>query len=117
MKQVIISVIFVFGFAAVGFGAVDGKSSSEHQESTTAIDRAKLYRTYRQCSDEAVRRFLSQDEVLGCSAVYLQLKLSFLEDVSLEDYAELSAVERARANSEGYRAYQEWVQWRVIGLK
>ena len=116
MKQTIISVLFIFAFAAVGFGAVDGSPETTQPEGGQTETRAQLYNVYRQCSDEAGRRAMQRDEVLACSTIYLRLKLSFLDDVSYEDYANLDATERASANRAGYKAYQDWVQLRVIGL-
>ena len=116
MKQTLISVLFVFAFAAVGFGAVDGNDKTRPEADVQAKDRTELYSSYRQCSAEAGTRMLHKDEVMACSTIYLQLKLSFVDGVALSDYAALSPKDRASVNRQGYEAYRVWLQRQIAGL-
>ena len=117
MKQVLVSFVFVFAFAAVGFGAVTDNEQERSEETVPAGERLRHYVAYQQCSNAALERHLSKDEVLLCSAIYLELKLSFVEDVTAVDYSRLVSAERARVSKEGYLAYRKWVKDRVIGLR
>lgn len=117
MKQVFVSFVFVFAFAAVGFGAVNDKGQQRSDQTVPDSERFRQYQAYKECSDAALERHLAKDEVLLCTAIYLELKLSFVDGVSLADYAQLDTVSRAEVNKQGYRAYRAWVDERIIGLR
>lgn len=102
MKQTIVSAVFVLGFGGLGFGMAG-------EAPVAPADRDTLHTAYLRCSEAARVRPLSRDEVDVCSAIYLGLKLSFLEGVTLDTYHGLDATSRARANREGYTAYRDWV--------
>lgn len=114
MKQALISLVFVFAFAAVGFGAVDDKGAEKPD--ATLSERLAYYQIYKQCADSALQRQLDRDEVLRCTAVYIELKLSFVDGVTLANYPYLDASTRARVNREGYLAFRDWVDDRIINL-
>lgn len=70
----------------------------------------ELLAEYRVCSDLAEEYVLSADYARHCSNVYLALKLSFLPDVDLAVYSELSMEERLTAQKSGYAAYRQWTE-------
>ena len=71
---------------------------------------AALVAAYLRCSDAASQRMLNRQEAEECATMYLRLKLSFLPDVTLKSFRELSAPQRADANRRGYRRYLTWKQ-------
>ena len=69
-----------------------------------------LVAAYLRCSDAATHRVLSRFEAEECATSYLRLKLSFLPDVTLRSYKEMTAPQRAEANRRGYQRYMDWKQ-------
>lgn len=60
------------------------------------------------CSDMASERYLSPGEIQYCSAIYQEIKLSFVPGVDLETYFQLSAPEQSAVNKEGFTAFYTW---------
>jgi len=63
---------------------------------------------YLRCSELATRRILTRTEAAECASVYLELKLSFLTDVSPEKFAKMTTAERFEANRQGYLYFLLW---------
>ena len=108
MKQVFVSTLFVFCFAAIGFTAEPGVARFG-VTTTDAPDREALFKNHRLCARMSETRSLSRDEVAMCQLAYLHLKLTFLDDVTPESYSMLTAPQRAEVNRAGYRAYMRWL--------
>ncbi|MEM8973792.1 MAG: hypothetical protein AAGD43_17165 [Pseudomonadota bacterium] len=66
-------------------------------------------RAYRTCAREAEVRQLSHAEATACLDAYTRLKLSFLPEVSFDDYARLAPEERWTVNQRAYAAYSGWL--------
>ena len=67
-----------------------------------------LISSYFLCSGAAEQRLLDRSEVEACTGIYIQVKLSFLPDIDLTDYQEMTVKERADTNRAGYAAYLAW---------
>lgn len=64
--------------------------------------------THIACSDMAVERQMSMQEVQYCSAVYQEIKLAFVPQIDMQTYVRLPAEDQHAANIEGYMAFREW---------
>lgn len=67
-----------------------------------------LFVAHFACTITAEARTLSAEEVAQCSAVYHEIKLSFVPDIDAGAYQTLSPTEKAAANREGYLAFVAW---------
>lgn len=81
-----------------------------HQGDPVAMEtyRGILYRNYRNCDDIFDSQLPPAGVALRCTHFYLLLKLSFLNDVTLESYLRMEASARAKTNRDGYDAYFAW---------
>jgi len=64
---------------------------------------------YLACNALAESRPLSFGEAAACSIAIQRLKLSFVSNLSLEDYDRLPVEKQADANIRGYRAFRAWL--------
>ncbi|WP_347311558.1 hypothetical protein [Defluviimonas sp. SAOS-178_SWC] len=71
--------------------------------------RQDLYHEYSACSDAALIRILGESEAVMCSVLFLAMKLSFLDGVTLERYVRMPAKTKAMTNEKGYAAYRTWL--------
>lgn len=60
------------------------------------------------CTEIAIHRPMSADEVRGCAAVYQEVKLAFVPGVSARDYRELTLEERMAVSRAGFAAFLSW---------
>jgi len=63
---------------------------------------------YLACSELATQRVLTSSEAHECGLNYIQLKLSFLPQVSIEEFIAMSPVQRFEENRMGYLLYLRW---------
>lgn len=82
-----------------------------------APDRMALFRDYSQCSAQAETHVLSRSEISHCSRLYLALKLTFVENMTIERYDRLDAAQRAEVNRVGYAGYRDWAQKRFVASR
>ena len=88
------------------FIAVSGAKAEDAAKG--APDRETLA-VHSQCNRAATSRVLTGAQAVACSRAFLEIKLSFLSDVTLEELGALEAAERAKVNRRGYEAYQLWL--------
>ena len=67
-----------------------------------------LIATYLMCSEAAEVRVLNASEIESCTSIYMQVKLSFIPDIEVNDYQRATATERAALNQQGYAAFLAW---------
>lgn len=67
-----------------------------------------LIATYLMCSEAAEVRVLDRTEIETCTTIYMDVKLGFVPEVSADEYNQMSAVERANVNQQGYAGYVAW---------
>lgn len=101
----------VTGYIAISvllamLAAVSATAEDSHR-GLSGPDEADL-RYFFECSELANQRLLSLDEAYVCGRVFMNIKLSFVPDVGLDDFDALSPEERAAVNIVGYRRYMEW---------
>lgn len=60
------------------------------------------------CADLTETQRPTLSEVEHCQAIYDDIKLAFVPGVSPDNYAGLSAEEKAAVNSAGFHAFSEW---------
>lgn len=60
------------------------------------------------CTETAIHRPLTEDEVHGCAAVYQEVKLAFVPGVSVTDYQGLNLRERMAVSKAGFLAFLAW---------
>ena len=118
--SVVITSAFVLNFSVLGSSRPDLRSIAGWSDlceglhcgtfSDTAEPSDVLVDAYMRCSDAATHRVLNRFEAEECATSYLRLKLSFLPDVTLSSYKEMSAAQRAEANRRGYQRYMDWKQ-------
>lgn len=65
-------------------------------------------REYLRCSAEAAQRLLGHDEAKACATAYMKVKLSFLPDVSLDEFNRLAPRQKAALNLVAYERYMQW---------
>ena len=82
-----------------------------------ATYRNALFRNLRACSTAAAQSFLAPGEAAFCSNIYLKLKLSFLNGVTVARYAQMSEKTRAVANEKGYAAYRAWLHRQTVSAE
>lgn len=70
--------------------------------------RKQLHRQLNACNAAALVQVASFAEVQRCSRIYSALKLSFLQGVTPERYAQMTPKTRAIANRKGYAALLAW---------
>ena len=90
--------------------AEDIEAARPHWEDVTAMAdyRSDLYAAFLNCSDAAAARILSQGEVTACNRLYLALKLSYLNGVTLDRYDAMPAKTKGIAQEKGYAAFRAW---------
>ena len=62
------------------------------------------------CSNAAAERHLTLSEVDKCGANYHEVKLSFIQGVTSEDYQFLTPREKSAVSLSGFRAFHQWRQ-------
>lgn len=67
-----------------------------------------LIATYLMCSEAAEIRVLNASEIEGCTSVYMQVKLSFVPNIQIDDYQRATSTQRASLNQQGYAGYLAW---------
>lgn len=107
IKMVFLSIILFSGAAEADVQSLKKPDFNDLEALETY--RQDLFSIYSQCSDAAEVRRLSRDEVDACSFVFLKLKLSFLNGVTVERYATMKPSLRATANRKGYDSYRAWL--------
>ena len=60
------------------------------------------------CSQMSDTHLMTQTEIEHCTAVYDNVKLSFVPGVSARNFAELSVAEKSAVNTAGYLAFSAW---------
>lgn len=71
--------------------------------------RVALYHEHVRCGELAAETFLGWDEVNTCSEIYLRLKLSFLNGVTLDRYRTMPVKTKVVTHDKGYSAYLAWL--------
>lgn len=82
-------------------------ASPGHADDPVLPDMA-VWRIYSDCSAEATRRRLTNDEALACLDAYLRVKLSFLPGMDIERFLKLAPDARWEVNRRAYAAYVAW---------
>ncbi|MEM8979336.1 MAG: hypothetical protein AAGD04_07620 [Pseudomonadota bacterium] len=72
--------------------------------------RLELFILHSACNAALEANRLSQADHMQCNGVYVTLKLSFLEDVSLEQYLSARGSVRAEMNQRAFLAYRTWIE-------
>lgn len=67
-----------------------------------------LVASYFLCSEAAKVQMLEQNEIAECSAIYTEVKLSFVPDVDLALYLQMDVDARVAINGQGYGGYVDW---------
>ncbi|MEC7961981.1 MAG: hypothetical protein VX083_15855 [Pseudomonadota bacterium] len=65
---------------------------------------------YFLCSAAAEEQVLPKAKIDECNAIYTQLKLSFTDVATLDDFMALLESDRAAVNQQGYAGYISWVE-------
>ena len=67
-------------------------------------------RTYLTCNAMAEVRPLSFEEAAACSVAFERLKLSFVSNMSLNQFNGLPVAQRADLSVQGYKALRNWLE-------
>ena len=67
-----------------------------------------LIAAYFLCSEAAEVRVLERSEVAACVETYNEVKLSFIPNIGMAQFAAMDASRRAEVNLQGYAAYSQW---------
>ena len=113
---VIVAMIFSTIAAAK---ASDVEERRPHWSDVAAMKtyRDALFSHYSICSNEALDRMISPGEVKICSDLYLALKLSFLNGVTIERYRGMSPVTKRVAQQKGYAAFRAWRHRHIASMQ
>ena len=100
-------------FYAAGIQAENSiqRPDRPHFTDREALDiyRSVLFDEYLLCSENATKQILSRNEVEACSDLYLAIKLSFLDGVTMDRYFDMPPKTKAVANDKGYASFRAWV--------
>lgn len=69
-----------------------------------------LVASYFLCSAAAEDQVLPKHKIDECNAIYTQLKLSFTDIGSVDEFMALMKEDRARINQQGYSGYLTWLE-------